>query len=145
MGSGGLQHVSHYYYYLNKHKIHFNFKPGWKFPAFSVLLRQLRLTWRSPSSAAPASTFPAMDASNSTRSPRTEWAGFLNSLSFDGLLLQHHQLGCAAVNTTFTFDALSESSGYCCRMRGSNEPRILNNDKNKTKNNDSLNVVNVVM
>lgn len=34
----------------------------------------------SPFSAAPASTLPAMDASNSTRNPWTEWAGFLESM-----------------------------------------------------------------
>lgn len=99
---GGLQRV--FFQETNK-KIHFNFEGGSEFPAFLVLLRQHRLTWRSPSSAAPASTLAAMDASNSTRSPRTEWAGFLDSLAFHDLLLQHHQLGCAAVNTTFTFDA----------------------------------------
>lgn len=40
--------------------------------------------------------------SNETRSLRTEWAGFLDSLAFHGLLLQHHQLGCVlCVNTMF--------------------------------------------
>lgn len=73
------------------------------------------LTDLSSTSAAPASTFPVMDASNSTRGPchQNRVGGFpgLTGYVSGSFVPVFHQLGCAASSPMF--DAENEASARC--------------------------------